>query len=264
MIQRDNGGHRFVIECESSILPSCFWQNYDNHTALTWSRLHYMYSFLFAGMICEDVDIRNDVNAFAELENCTVIEGNLKILLIEGASHQQYENLYFPDLVEITDFFLLYRVYGLKSLRHIFPNLSIIRGHKLFFNFALVVFELMDLEELGLIGLTTIERGAVRFEKNPQLCYIDTIDWTKIAVGVQGMSEHYFKQNRIVKECVDVCPSNCASTPVIAPTGEVSKDVKKRCWTKSDCQKILSEYLHSNVLCFKTLKLNNIRFVLLN
>uniref|UniRef100_A0A8W8HTB1 Receptor L-domain domain-containing protein n=1 Tax=Magallana gigas TaxID=29159 RepID=A0A8W8HTB1_MAGGI len=108
------------------------------------------------GMICEDVDIRNDVNAFAELENCTVIEGNLKILLIEGASHQQYENLYFPDLVEITDFFLLYRVYGLKSLRHIFPNLSIIRGHKLFFNFALVVFELMDLEELGLIGLTTI------------------------------------------------------------------------------------------------------------
>lgn len=192
------------------------------------------------GMICEDVDIRNDVNAFAELENCTVIEGNLKILLIEGASHQQYENLYFPDLVEITDFFLLYRVYGLKSLRHIFPNLSIIRGHKLFFNFALVVFELMDLEELGLIGLTTIERGAVRFEKNPQLCYIDTIDWTKIAVGVQGMSEHYFKQNRIVKECVDVCPSTCASTPVIAPTGEVSKEVKKRCWTKSDCQKILT------------------------
>lgn len=192
------------------------------------------------GMICEDVDIRNDVNAFAELENCTVIEGNLKILLIEGASHQQYENLYFPDLVEITDFFLLYRVYGLKSLRHIFPNLSIIRGHKLFFNFALVVFELMDLEELGLIGLTTIERGAVRFEKNPQLCYIDTIDWTKIAVGVQGMSEHYFKQNRIAKECVDVCPSDCASTPVIAPTGEVSKEVKKRCWTKSYCQKILT------------------------
>ncbi|XP_078313794.1 insulin-like peptide receptor isoform X3 [Crassostrea virginica] len=192
------------------------------------------------GMICEDVDIRNDVNAFAELENCTVIEGNLKILLIEGASHQQYEDLYFPDLVEITDFFLLYRVYGLKSLRHIFPNLSIIRGHKLFFNFALVVFELMDLEELGLIGLTTIERGAVRFEKNPQLCYIDTIDWTKIAVGVQGMSEHYFKRNRIAKECVDVCPSNCTSSPIISPTGEVSKEVKKRCWTKSHCQKILT------------------------
>ncbi|XP_061172989.1 insulin-like peptide receptor isoform X2 [Saccostrea echinata] len=192
------------------------------------------------GMICEDVDIRNDVNAFAELENCTVIEGNLKILLIEGASHQQYENLYFPDLVEITEFFLLYRVYGLKSLRRIFPNLSIIRGHKLFFNFALVVFELMDLEELGLIGLTTIERGAVRFEKNPMLCYIDTIDWTKIAVGVQGMSEHYFKRNRIAKECVDVCPSNCTSTAVVTASGEVTKEVKNRCWTKSHCQKILS------------------------
>ncbi|XP_056021824.1 insulin-like peptide receptor isoform X4 [Ostrea edulis] len=191
------------------------------------------------GMICEDVDIRNDVNGFAELENCTVIEGNLKILLIEGASHQQYENLYFPDLVEITEFFLLYRVYGLKSLRNIFPNLSIIRGHKLFFNFALVVFELMDLEELGLIGLTTIERGAVRFEKNPMLCYIDTIDWTKIAVGVQGMGEHYFKRNRIAKECVDVCPSGCASTPIIAASGEVGKD-QKRCWTRSHCQKMLS------------------------
>lgn len=74
--------------------------------------------------------------------------------------------MYFSDLVEIIDFFFFYRVYGLKSFRYIFFNLFIIRGYKLFFNFVLVVFELMDLEELGLIGLIIIERGVVRFEKN--------------------------------------------------------------------------------------------------
>lgn len=51
---------------------------------LSWLILRYMYLFLFLGMICEDVDIRNDVNVFVELENCIVIEGNLKIFLIEG------------------------------------------------------------------------------------------------------------------------------------------------------------------------------------
>ena len=37
-----------------------------------------------------------------------------------------------------------------------------------------------DMEDLGLVSLRSIVRGAVRIEKNPQLCYVDTIDWTAL------------------------------------------------------------------------------------
>ena len=36
------------------------------------------------------------------------------------------------------------------------------------------------MEDLGLVSLRSIVRGAVRIERNPQLCYVDTIDWTEL------------------------------------------------------------------------------------
>ena len=80
------------------------------------------------------------------------------------------------------------RVNGLKSVGHLFPNLAVIRGHSLFINYALVAFEMMHLQEIGLRSLTDILRGSVRFEKNPALCYVDTIDWDVIAKA--GKGEH--------------------------------------------------------------------------
>lgn len=81
-----------------------------------------------------------------------------------------------------------YRVKGLRSIGRLFPNLTVIRGHSLFINYALVAFEMMNLQEIGLHSLTTIVRGSVRFEKNPALCYVDTIDWDLIAKA--GKGEH--------------------------------------------------------------------------
>lgn len=82
----------------------------------------------------------------------------------------------------------LSRVKGLRSIGRLFPNLTVIRGHSLFINYALVAFEMMNLQEIGLHSLTTIVRGSVRFEKNPALCYVDTIDWDLIAKA--GKGEH--------------------------------------------------------------------------
>lgn len=73
-----------------------------------------------------------------------------------------------------------FRVSGLRSIGHLFPNLTVIRGSKLFINYALVVFEMQNLQEIGLHSLTDVLKGSVRFEKNPQLCYVDTIDWNAI------------------------------------------------------------------------------------
>lgn len=188
--------------------------------------------------MCTDIDIRNRVN-FSKLENCTVIEGSLQILLIDYADPSEYDNLSFPKLLEITDYLLLYRVYGLRTLAHIFPNLSVIRGQKLFFNYAVVAFEMPDLEELGLPGLTHIVRGAVRLEKNANLCYINTIDWSQIARAVTG-ADHFISQNKDIDECVNVCPKmgdgkteKCATIP----SQMHGNKRQPLCWTSIDCQR---------------------------
>lgn len=36
-------------------------------------------------------------------------------------------------------------------------------------------------QEIGLRSLTNIQRGSVFIERNPNLCFVDTIDWARIA-----------------------------------------------------------------------------------
>lgn len=174
------------------------------------------------------------MEGFQKLENCTVIEGKLHILLIDHAEQKDYEKFRFPQLREITGHLLLYRVYGLKTLRHIFPNLAVIRGQDLFYNYALVAYEMPDLEEIGLVSLTTIMRGAVRLTKNTRLCYVDTIDWSRIAVGLKE-SDHHIQENKDETKCVNYCPEDCTVT-------KVDGKEAKRCWTSKHCQKNLGEY----------------------
>lgn len=83
---------------------------------------------------------------FNELRNCRVIEGFLVITLIDKYNETDYDGLEFPELTEVTDFVLLYRVNGLKSLGKLFPNLRIIRGNNLIHDFAFVIFEMMHLQ----------------------------------------------------------------------------------------------------------------------
>ncbi len=172
---------------------------------------------------------------FKSLENCTVIEGFLRISLIDYAEFSDYSQLHYPNLVEVTDHIVLYRVYGLRSLSHIFPNLAVIRGNVLFFNYALVSFEMPDLQELGFYGLTKILNGAVRLEKNPQLCYLDTIDWSLITSEAHHENDIIF-QNKDVDECVNVCPE----TGCDARDGQHYRGEQERqqwCWTADHCQK---------------------------
>lgn len=100
---------------------------------------------------------------------------------------EDFSNYTFPELVEITGYLMLYRISGIKSLYDVFPNLAVIRGRDIFKDYSLIIYEIFDLEEIGLINLQTIERGNVRIEKNDQLCFADKIDWSLIA----GTGEHY-------------------------------------------------------------------------
>lgn len=185
-------------------------------------------------LVCPGMDIRNNLTRLHELENCSVIEGHLQILLMFKTRPEDFRDLSFPKLIMITDYLLLFRVYGLESLRDLFPNLTVIRGSRLFFNYALVVFEMVHLKELGLYNLMNITRGAVRIEKNNELCYLATIDWSRILDSVE---DNYIVLNKDDKEeCGDVCPGT-AKGKTNCPATVINGQFVERCWTHSHCQK---------------------------
>nr|Q25410.1 RecName: Full=Putative molluscan insulin-related peptide(s) receptor; Contains: RecName: Full=Putative molluscan insulin-related peptide(s) receptor alpha chain; Contains: RecName: Full=Putative molluscan insulin-related peptide(s) receptor beta chain; Flags: Precursor [Lymnaea stagnalis]CAA59353.1 putative receptor for molluscan insulin-related peptide(s) [Lymnaea stagnalis] len=181
--------------------------------------------------VCGSVDIRSSMDNFKLLENCTVIEGSLRISLFELKA-LDFRHLSFPDLREITDYLLMYRVYGLETLSKLFPNLAIIRGRELFNSYAIVMYEMRDLQDLGLVNLRTISRGGVRLTKNFKLCYIETINWTQI--GVSDPEARRFINNK--EQCPNSCKDECQS---------------KRCWTYSDCQKGLNCQCKENTYCME-------------
>ncbi|XP_029470000.1 insulin receptor [Rhinatrema bivittatum] len=188
-----------------------------------------------SGEICRSMDIRNNLTQFNMLENCTVIEGHLQILLMFHTKPESFRELSFPKLTMITDYLLLFRVYGLESLKVLFPNLTVIRGTHLFFNYALVIFEMMHLKEIGLHSLMNITRGAVRIEKNDELCYLSTIDWSRI---VDSVEDNYIVANKDDKEeCGDVCPG-AVKGKSSCPATVINGIFIERCWTQDHCQKV--------------------------
>ncbi|KAG8449906.1 hypothetical protein GDO86_016543 [Hymenochirus boettgeri] len=195
---------------------------------------------------CGSMDIRNDVSQFRKLENCTVIQGNLQILLMFGTKPEDFRGLRFPHLTMITEYLLLFRVYGLESLRDLFPNLSVIRGTDLFFHYSLVIFEMPHLRDIGLHSLTNILRGAVRIEHNQELCHISTIDWSLL---LESTENNYIVGNKAVEECADVCPGiRDPGQPCIKT--HINGHRESRCWTSSSCQKVC--HCGENIACSNT------------
>ncbi|XP_064117241.1 insulin-like growth factor 1 receptor isoform X2 [Macrobrachium nipponense] len=183
-----------------------------------------------ADQICDSLDLRNNISALDDLCKCRIIHGHLHFVLQEQGDDESIARLNqysFPGLREITHHLLVYRVFNLTSLRHLFPNLAVIRGDVLFHNYALVIYDVPSLEDVGLVNLSVILRGSVRIERNPRLCYVNTIDWNNITVG--RLAENYINRNRPEGECPS-CPetSDCQrSKPCGSP----------RCWSKNHCQK---------------------------
>ncbi|KAG4073858.1 hypothetical protein HA402_014063 [Bradysia odoriphaga] len=163
-------------------------------------------------MVCRSKDIRNSVDELNQLKNCSVIEGFLMITLIDrGVNESSFEGLEFPLLTEVTEYVLLYRVHGLTSLGKLFPNLRVIRGNYVINNYALIVYEMIHLQEIGLKSLTEISRGNVRIEKNPMLCFADTVEWSLIT---SSSKNNIIRDNRATNDCptCPVCPSKCGNS----------------------------------------------------
>nr|WCJ14479.1 tyrosine kinase insulin receptor [Callinectes sapidus] len=179
--------------------------------------------------ICSSMDLRNSVEELARLCHCSIIEGYLHFVLQEqndSASAAKLKEFTFPELREITEHLLVYRVFRLTTLRTLFPNLTVIRGEVLFYNYALVIYHTPDLVEVGLASLTSILRGSVRIERNQELCHVTTVDWASITS--RPLTDNYFNRNKPESECRP-CPDDmgCPSSTRCGPG---------RCWGPGACQ----------------------------
>ncbi|XP_044730149.1 insulin-like growth factor 1 receptor [Chrysoperla carnea] len=191
------------------------YYHYHKHLSLL---IIFIYTYQTIGEICGPMNIVGNIDHMKQFKNCTIILGNVKMTLIDRVTQSQWEQLSLPNLREITDNLVLYRVYGLESLGTIFPNLTVIRGFKLAFDYALILYENKNLTEVGLKSLTTILRGYVRIEKNDAICYSQSINWdeiTKVSGNVIERDHYYCPSS---KRLCDHCPD-------------------KRCWNRKDCYK---------------------------
>nr|FAA01102.1 TPA: epidermal growth factor receptor-like protein [Tribolium castaneum] len=164
--------------------------------------------------VCKSVDVRNTPSHISEFSDCRVIDGALQIVLMENFDATDYINISFAKLVEITEYLLIYRVMGLTSLDLIFPKLVSIKGSSLFLGHSLVVYDLPNLEEIGLQKLQSIDNGNVKIANCPQLCYVNTVNWTALGVPVV----HY---NETATCNEENCPTECRGF----------------CWNSYTCQK---------------------------
>lgn len=102
--------------------------------------------------ICQNIDVRNTVHELSKLRNCTEVIGYLKILLIQRVKEHEFDDYRFPELIKITGFLFFYNVNYLTSIGKLFPNLKVIRGYKLFTDYALVIHTMPHLKEVRLFS----------------------------------------------------------------------------------------------------------------
>nr|UVI03456.1 insulin receptor [Grapholita molesta] len=182
------------------------------------------------------MDIRNHPEALLKLKGCRIIEGQLSIVLMEHITSKGY-NMTFPELYEVTGYILIYRMQHISNLGDLFPNLSVVRGLSLFKDYSIVIFDNENLVSLGLRSLTYIENGAVRIQHNDRLCYINTIDWTKI-MGDRA-ENNVIKGNYDTRLC-GLCPNAQGRDRDTRHGMSCPADDSGRllCWNEKHCQKV--------------------------
>ncbi|XP_077974571.1 insulin-like growth factor 1 receptor isoform X2 [Styela clava] len=194
---------------------------------------------LYSGPVCALVDVRNSPDNLSDLENCTVVNGFVQIIFMHNSKESDFEKYTFPKLRVITEYLLVYRVYGLRSLRKMFPNLAVIGGRRMFYKYGMVIYENPQLQELGLGSLQHIARGGVRIQKNNKLCYLDTVDWKRLGmlgteVVNKDMATPVIKDNTVSGE--ETCLNQCGEENDCYSADSQGQE-RQHCWGHKVCQK---------------------------
>ncbi|XP_013908967.1 PREDICTED: receptor tyrosine-protein kinase erbB-2 [Thamnophis sirtalis] len=143
-------------------------------------------------------------------EHCQVVQGNLEITYLPA----DVDTSFLKDIREVQGYVLIAK----NHMRHLHLNsLLIIRGTQLYEEkYALAVLDNADpsgdvgLQELGMLKLTEILKGSVIIERNPQLCFQETIHWKAIfhKYNSQNYTEISSHRRRNCPDCSQICPHN--------------------------------------------------------
>ncbi|KAG5674462.1 hypothetical protein PVAND_004432 [Polypedilum vanderplanki] len=188
--------------------------------------------------LCESLEILR-FEDLHWLDNCTVIDGNLVIIfpMVHNYSFNVSTLKYrsFAKLREVTGFIYLHLGEYVTNLQTLFPNLTIIRGSRLFLNYAFVIYECEALEEMTLRNLLRINRGSFKISGNfPKLCYPQKIDFNKIILNGQIILPNNettlnYKNCTIGSFNCDSCPNgNCWHNGACQRFKETSYNVKNK------------------------------------
>ncbi|NXH83128.1 ERBB2 kinase, partial [Edolisoma coerulescens] len=141
-------------------------------------------------------------------QGCQVVQGNLELTYLPADA----DTSFLKDIREVQGYVLIAenQVSGLEL-----QSLRIIRGTQLFQDrYALAVMGnagsagAPGLRQLGMRQLTEILKGGVRIERNPELCFQETILWSDILHRhneFRGEIQVEATRNRSCPDCRALC-----------------------------------------------------------
>ncbi|TDH07018.1 hypothetical protein EPR50_G00119450, partial [Perca flavescens] len=120
--------------------------------------------------------------------NCTKINGNL-VFLITGIKGDVYHNIEALDPEKLNVFRTVREITGFLNIQSwpdnmtdlsVFSNLATIGGRALYSGISLLVLKQQVISSLQLQSLREISAGNVHIAENSQLCYYNTVNWTRL------------------------------------------------------------------------------------
>lgn len=187
-----------------------------------------------------------DANNIDSFINCTKIQGSLHFLGlgIDGDSYNGIPPLdpeklkIFNTVQEITDILSIQSWPKSLSDLSVFSNLKTIQGRKLFKGvsskrgYSFLVMKIKSLTSFGLRSLQRINAGNIYITGNENLCYYNTVNWTRIWSSSSNPQKWQtdIKENRLPEECAKrghVCDPLCSSDGCWGPGPDQCVSCKK-------------------------------------
>lgn len=123
--------------------------------------------------------IIHSLNGVQMAERCTYINGSLKIHIGSVPGTMEEMSKYLSHIEEVADYIEIYGSMTITSLEFL-TKLRRIRGQKrVKGGYSLIVYNMMNLERLFTTNVTEnliIDRGKLKFYRNPKLCMYKIID----------------------------------------------------------------------------------------
>uniref|UniRef100_A0A673I1V1 Receptor protein-tyrosine kinase n=1 Tax=Sinocyclocheilus rhinocerous TaxID=307959 RepID=A0A673I1V1_9TELE len=158
--------------------------------------------------------------------NCTKINGNL-VFLITGIKGDIYHNIEPLDPEKLNVFRTVREITGFLNVQSwpenmtdlsVFSNLATIGGRSLYSGISLLVLKQQWISSLKLQSLGEISAGNVYVTNNSQLCYYNTVNWTRLFRT--STQKALIRNNRDPKECIldrMICDPLCSDAGCWGP-----------------------------------------------